>query len=339
MNKPELSARIATEAFLSTASADAAATAVLSAIDDALASGETDRIAGFGTFSKRSRPAHRGRNHCARARASPSTPRRRLPSRPVRPSARPSTSRFEEREYRCRTAPIRRGVNGRGKSSGSVSAPPLRCRSTETPIRQPVRSRRNRIASAFAVNVPGTSRRDPTASDTRAKMSAVPTQESATLRMMIAFSEQRSRPSYPKLRSIRSRAASAALTPATAQAQTPHERASTREPGSLQLQGLTVTCHGPNGPFVTVKPSWHLPINTPLAAAKRARSEPDKPVCNMLPTASWPFDEESSGSDPDSSAASVSYRRPSSEDHRPYVRVHMTVAVQRGGRTATMRVS
>ena len=43
MNKPELSVRIATETSLSTASTHDAVTAVLSAIDDALASGETEQ--------------------------------------------------------------------------------------------------------------------------------------------------------------------------------------------------------------------------------------------------------------------------------------------------------
>ena len=54
MNKPELSARIAAETSLSTPSADGAVPAVISTIDDALASGETVTIAGFGTFIEES---------------------------------------------------------------------------------------------------------------------------------------------------------------------------------------------------------------------------------------------------------------------------------------------
>ena len=79
MNKAELSAR----ASMSKPSA-AAVNGVFSTIADALASGETDRTDGFGTFLMRSRPARQGRSPCARAKASPSTPRRRIPSRPAR---------------------------------------------------------------------------------------------------------------------------------------------------------------------------------------------------------------------------------------------------------------
>ena len=132
MNKAELSARTATETSQSRASADDAVTPVFSIIDDALASGEFDRNDGFGTFSMRSRPTRQGRHPCARARASPSPPQRRLPSRSARHSARPSASGFGEGEYRCRIVPMRTGMNGKGKSSGSVSAPPVRCRSPET---------------------------------------------------------------------------------------------------------------------------------------------------------------------------------------------------------------
>ena len=62
MNRAELTARVATEASLSNANSDAAVRAVFSAIADALARGETVRIAGFGTFSTKARPARRGRN-------------------------------------------------------------------------------------------------------------------------------------------------------------------------------------------------------------------------------------------------------------------------------------
>ena len=62
MNKADLTARVATEASLSSADADAAVRTVFSAIAEALARGDTVRIAGFGTFSTRARPARRGRN-------------------------------------------------------------------------------------------------------------------------------------------------------------------------------------------------------------------------------------------------------------------------------------
>ena len=62
MNKAELSARVAARTSMSRPSADAAVSAVLSTIADALASGETVRIVGFGTFSTRSRSARQGRN-------------------------------------------------------------------------------------------------------------------------------------------------------------------------------------------------------------------------------------------------------------------------------------
>ena len=153
MNRAELSACIATETSQSKAGADDAVTAVFSTIYDALATGETDRIDGFGTFSMTSRPARQSRNPRERARTSPPTPRRCLSSRPARPSARPSTGGFGERESRCRTVPIHRRMNGGGKSSGSVSAPPVRCRSPEPPIRRPDRSRRSQIPRAFVANV------------------------------------------------------------------------------------------------------------------------------------------------------------------------------------------
>lgn len=62
MNKADLASRVATEASLSKAEADAAVRVVFSTIADALARGETVRIAGFGTFSTRARSARRGRN-------------------------------------------------------------------------------------------------------------------------------------------------------------------------------------------------------------------------------------------------------------------------------------
>ena len=62
MNKRELAARVAASTSLSRSEADAAVSAVFSAIADALAGGETVTIAGFGAFSTRSRPARPGRN-------------------------------------------------------------------------------------------------------------------------------------------------------------------------------------------------------------------------------------------------------------------------------------
>ena len=62
MNKRELAAHVAARTSLSKSDADAAVSAVFSAIADALASGETVTIAGFGAFSTRSRPARTGRN-------------------------------------------------------------------------------------------------------------------------------------------------------------------------------------------------------------------------------------------------------------------------------------
>ena len=62
MNKADLAARVATRASLSRADADAAVSAVFSAIAEALGRGESVRIAGFGSFSTRSRPARPGRN-------------------------------------------------------------------------------------------------------------------------------------------------------------------------------------------------------------------------------------------------------------------------------------
>ena len=62
MNKAELTARVAARTSMSKAGADAAVSAVFTTIADVLASGETVAIAGFGTFSTRSRPARQGRN-------------------------------------------------------------------------------------------------------------------------------------------------------------------------------------------------------------------------------------------------------------------------------------
>lgn len=135
MNKAARSACIATETSLSREGAGDAVTPAFSTIDDALASGRNDRSVGFGTFSMRSRGARHSRNPRARARASPLTPRRRLPSTPPRPFTRPSTSGFGEGEYRCRTVPMRREMNGRGKSPGSADTLPI-TRKSNPAIRQ-----------------------------------------------------------------------------------------------------------------------------------------------------------------------------------------------------------
>lgn len=160
MNKARLSTRMPARRSMPSPSADNAVTAVISTIDDVFSGGETDRITDFETFSIRSRPARQGRNPRAWARASPSTPRRRLPSHPARSSARSPTSGLGEREFVCRTAPMRRGMNGRGKSAGSASALPVRCRSAGNTVGRPIRTRRNQIARAFVAKVAKRRRRD-----------------------------------------------------------------------------------------------------------------------------------------------------------------------------------
>ena len=62
MTKAQIAARVAARASMSRAGADAAVNAVFPTIADALAGGETVTIAGFGTFSTKSRPARQGRN-------------------------------------------------------------------------------------------------------------------------------------------------------------------------------------------------------------------------------------------------------------------------------------
>ena len=62
MKKSDISSHVASQASLSKAAADTAVNAVFSAISDALARGESVTIAGFGTFSTKSRPARQGRN-------------------------------------------------------------------------------------------------------------------------------------------------------------------------------------------------------------------------------------------------------------------------------------
>ena len=62
MNKADLAAHVAGQVALPKVAADRAVSAVFAAIGDALARDEAVAIAGFGTFSTRSRPARQGRN-------------------------------------------------------------------------------------------------------------------------------------------------------------------------------------------------------------------------------------------------------------------------------------
>ena len=62
MNKVEMADRLAARTGLSKAAAREAVDSVFAAIGDALANGEEVRIAGFGIFGTRSRPARTGRN-------------------------------------------------------------------------------------------------------------------------------------------------------------------------------------------------------------------------------------------------------------------------------------
>ena len=62
MNKSEMVNRVAGEAQVTRDAAEAAVGAVLSAVGEALARGEPVAIMGFGTFTRKSRPAREGRN-------------------------------------------------------------------------------------------------------------------------------------------------------------------------------------------------------------------------------------------------------------------------------------
>lgn len=62
MNKSQLSDAVAETAGLTGAQADAALDAVLTAITNAVASGDKVTIPGFGTFEARERSARTGRN-------------------------------------------------------------------------------------------------------------------------------------------------------------------------------------------------------------------------------------------------------------------------------------
>ena len=62
MKKSGLSSHVAAQASLSKAQAESAVDAVFSAIGEALASGESVVIPGFGTFTTKTRAARQGRN-------------------------------------------------------------------------------------------------------------------------------------------------------------------------------------------------------------------------------------------------------------------------------------
>ena len=62
MNRSELARQLAGRTGLGAAESDAAVKAVLSAVAGALARGEPVRLAGFGTFEAKGRPARKGRN-------------------------------------------------------------------------------------------------------------------------------------------------------------------------------------------------------------------------------------------------------------------------------------
>ena len=62
MNKAEVAAHVAAQVALPKAAADRAVSAVFAAIADALARDEAVAVAGFGTFSTRTRAARAGRN-------------------------------------------------------------------------------------------------------------------------------------------------------------------------------------------------------------------------------------------------------------------------------------
>ncbi len=67
MNKTELVAAVAAKAELSKKDADAAVTAVLDAVKDALADGDKVSLVGFGTFAVKTRAARTGINPLTKA--------------------------------------------------------------------------------------------------------------------------------------------------------------------------------------------------------------------------------------------------------------------------------
>ena len=62
MKKSDIAGRVADRIGLSQSAAGNAVEAVFEAVGEALANGEEVRIAGFGTFGTRNRPARTGRN-------------------------------------------------------------------------------------------------------------------------------------------------------------------------------------------------------------------------------------------------------------------------------------
>ena len=62
MNKTELIAAVAEKAGLSKKDADAAVTAVVASVTEALSKGEKVQLVGFGTYEVKARPARVGRN-------------------------------------------------------------------------------------------------------------------------------------------------------------------------------------------------------------------------------------------------------------------------------------
>lgn len=78
MNKTELAAAVAAKADLSKKDADAAVSAVLDAIKDALAQGDKVSLVGFGTFAVKTRAARTGINPLTKAPMS--IPETKVPS-------------------------------------------------------------------------------------------------------------------------------------------------------------------------------------------------------------------------------------------------------------------
>lgn len=62
MNKGDLVQKLATQCDISKAKAEAALSALLSGISEALTNGETVSLTGFGSFTVKQRPARNGRN-------------------------------------------------------------------------------------------------------------------------------------------------------------------------------------------------------------------------------------------------------------------------------------
>ena len=62
MNKTELIAKISAESGLNKKQSEAALTAALNAITDALKAGDRVQLVGFGVFDVKTRPARTGRN-------------------------------------------------------------------------------------------------------------------------------------------------------------------------------------------------------------------------------------------------------------------------------------